>query len=141
MIDYASDLSQYNFNDRATSCCFNGIWILFDETNYNQNNLKVTNSLLSFDWTKLCASFQSYNNGSLFFHSNSLGFKSQQQKISFPVPLCGTMALKRSRLPNLTSPCWCQSLECCNPQLQPKSLIAHQDYIMYQHFMTFEYVN
>ena len=41
LIDYVPNLGQYNFNNRASSCCFNGIWILYDEYNYNINNLQV----------------------------------------------------------------------------------------------------
>jgi hypothetical protein len=40
-MDYAPNLGQYNFNNRASSCCFDGIWILYDEFDYNVNNFQV----------------------------------------------------------------------------------------------------
>ena len=41
MTDYTADLRQYNFNKMASSCCFNGIWLLYEDFNYNINNLTV----------------------------------------------------------------------------------------------------
>ena len=41
LIDYAPDLRQYNFDDMASSCCFNGIWLLYEDTGYNNQNFGV----------------------------------------------------------------------------------------------------
>ena len=40
---YVPDLSKppYYFDNRIHSCRFNGIWIFYDEINYNMNNLQV----------------------------------------------------------------------------------------------------
>jgi hypothetical protein len=35
------NLSPNYFDNRASSCCFNGIWILYDLTNYNSNSFQV----------------------------------------------------------------------------------------------------
>jgi len=37
--DYIDDLRNYNMDNRISSCCFQGIWILYEDTNYNKNNL------------------------------------------------------------------------------------------------------
>merc|ERR1712200_325042 len=34
-IDYIDNLVGYNFNNRISSCCFTGIWLLYADTNYN----------------------------------------------------------------------------------------------------------
>merc|ERR1719347_1192962 len=35
-IDYIPDLRNYNFDNRIASCCFTGIWLLYDEYTYNK---------------------------------------------------------------------------------------------------------
>jgi len=42
LTDYAPYLDNYNFNNRAASCCFEGIWLLYDGENYNTNNPSLT---------------------------------------------------------------------------------------------------
>ena len=42
-IDYIDSLTGYNFNDRITSCCFTGIWLLYSDENYNSNNIGASN--------------------------------------------------------------------------------------------------
>ena len=39
--DYIADLRDYDFDNRATWCCFDGIWILYDLVNYNTNDFEV----------------------------------------------------------------------------------------------------
>jgi len=34
--DYAPSLRAYNWDNRITSCCFTGIWMLYDEEDYNE---------------------------------------------------------------------------------------------------------
>ena len=34
-IDYIPALRQYNMDNRIESCCFTGIWLLYQEENYN----------------------------------------------------------------------------------------------------------
>ena len=41
--DYYSDLSLYNFNNRISSCCFTGIWLLYADANYNAYNTAAHN--------------------------------------------------------------------------------------------------
>ena len=36
--EYAPILDNYNFDNRASSCCFEGIWLLYDQEYYNTNN-------------------------------------------------------------------------------------------------------
>jgi hypothetical protein len=45
LISYTPDLRQYNFDNLAVSCCFNGIWVLYDDYNYNVNNFQVLSSI------------------------------------------------------------------------------------------------
>merc|ERR550519_1526923 len=42
--DYVTSLRNYNFDNRIESCCFTGIWLLYDKENYNAGS---TNSA---DW-------------------------------------------------------------------------------------------
>merc|ERR1711935_322284 len=35
-IDYVPDLRNYNFDNRISSCCFTGIWLLYGEYTYNK---------------------------------------------------------------------------------------------------------
>merc|ERR1711890_134632 len=37
--DYIDDLRNYNMDNRISSCCFQGIWILYEGYGYNNNNL------------------------------------------------------------------------------------------------------
>eukprot|EP00095_Tigriopus_kingsejongensis_P009637 maker-scaffold94_size379870-snap-gene-2.32 protein:Tk09637 transcript:maker-scaffold94_size379870-snap-gene-2.32-mRNA-1 annotation:"gamma-crystallin a" len=39
--DYETNLAQSSFDNMASSCCFNGIWILYDLPDYNANNLEA----------------------------------------------------------------------------------------------------
>jgi hypothetical protein len=39
------DLNTMGWNDRISSCCFNGIWILYEDTLYNQDNENVSHIL------------------------------------------------------------------------------------------------
>merc|ERR1719397_1433759 len=41
--DYIDDLRNYNMDNRISSCCFQGIWILYQDSNYNGNNLGAAN--------------------------------------------------------------------------------------------------
>ena len=36
--EYAPILDNYNFDNRVSSCCFEGIWLLYDQEYYNTNN-------------------------------------------------------------------------------------------------------
>ncbi len=36
LIANSNDLADYNFDNRAASCCFRGVWVLFDVVNYNK---------------------------------------------------------------------------------------------------------
>ncbi|XP_059083008.1 beta-crystallin A1-like [Tigriopus californicus] len=36
--DYAPSLSPFDFDNVISSCCFNGVWILYDEHDYNKND-------------------------------------------------------------------------------------------------------
>ena len=36
--EYTPILDNYNFDNRAASCCFQGIWLLYDQEYYNANN-------------------------------------------------------------------------------------------------------
>jgi hypothetical protein len=38
---YTADFRQYNLDNKASSCCFSGIWILYDDYNYKFNNTTV----------------------------------------------------------------------------------------------------
>eukprot|EP00088_Acartia_fossae_P017540 TRINITY_DN199_c0_g1_i2.p1 TRINITY_DN199_c0_g1~~TRINITY_DN199_c0_g1_i2.p1 ORF type:complete len:245 (-),score=39.72 TRINITY_DN199_c0_g1_i2:83-817(-) len=42
-VDYIPYLADYNFDNRITSCCITGIWLLYADQNYNQNNLGASN--------------------------------------------------------------------------------------------------
>merc|ERR1719228_2296560 len=42
--DYITSLRNYNFDNRIESCCFTGIWMLYDKDNYNKG------SSSSADW-------------------------------------------------------------------------------------------
>ena len=42
-IDYIDNLAGYNFNNRISSCCFTGIWLLYADTNYNAGNTGASN--------------------------------------------------------------------------------------------------
>ena len=42
LISYTPDLIPYNFDNRIASCCFNGVWMLYDDYFFNRDNLKVT---------------------------------------------------------------------------------------------------
>jgi hypothetical protein len=35
------DLNQYNFDNQINYCCYNGIWILYEDYDYNAHNYKV----------------------------------------------------------------------------------------------------
>ena len=35
--DYVEDLRSIGWDNRISSCCFTGIWILYDQINYNDN--------------------------------------------------------------------------------------------------------
>ena len=39
--DYMSRLRDYNFDNKIESCCFTGIWILYDNENYNSGNINA----------------------------------------------------------------------------------------------------
>lgn len=41
--DYITNLGAIGFDNLASSCCLNGIWLLYDETDYNSRNLEVKN--------------------------------------------------------------------------------------------------
>ena len=45
--EYTPILENYNFDNRAASCCFEGIWFLYDQEYYNANN---PNALAFTDW-------------------------------------------------------------------------------------------
>lgn len=36
------DLGTMKFDNKAFSCCFNGVWVLYDEKSYNQNHYNVS---------------------------------------------------------------------------------------------------
>jgi hypothetical protein len=36
------DLNQYNFDNQINYCCYNGIWILYEDYDYNAHNYKVS---------------------------------------------------------------------------------------------------
>ncbi len=38
---YTADFRQYNLDNKASSCCFSGVWILYDDYNYKFNNNTV----------------------------------------------------------------------------------------------------
>ena len=42
-IEYIPQLSQYNFNNIITSCCITGIWIMYADDNYNNQNIGAAN--------------------------------------------------------------------------------------------------
>lgn len=42
-IDYIPALSNYNFDNRISSCCFTGIWLLYAENDYNDRDLGGAN--------------------------------------------------------------------------------------------------
>ena len=37
----APDLRLYNFDNMINYCCFNGVWILYNDYNYNSDKYKV----------------------------------------------------------------------------------------------------
>ena len=41
LISYTPDLIPYNFDNRIASCCFNGVWMLYDDYFFNRDNFKV----------------------------------------------------------------------------------------------------
>jgi hypothetical protein len=41
LISYTPDLIPYNFDNRITSCCLTGVWILYDDYYFNLNNFQV----------------------------------------------------------------------------------------------------
>jgi hypothetical protein len=41
--DYVSDLKAYNMDNRISSCCFTGIWLLYADANYNNQNHGAAN--------------------------------------------------------------------------------------------------
>ena len=42
-IDYIPQLRTYNFDNRISSCCFTGTWILYAEENYNKQSTGASN--------------------------------------------------------------------------------------------------
>jgi len=38
VVDYISDLAEYWWDNKVESCCFTGIWLLYDGVNYNSEN-------------------------------------------------------------------------------------------------------
>jgi hypothetical protein len=48
VFNYVFDWGSIGFDNRASSCVFNGIWILYDGYDFNVNNLKVRDSLTIF---------------------------------------------------------------------------------------------
>lgn len=40
-IDYIPDLAAYGFDNMISSCCFQGIWMLYDNTNFNEDDFFV----------------------------------------------------------------------------------------------------
>ena len=40
-IDYIADLANYDFDNMISSCCFQGIWMLYDKSNYNAEDFFV----------------------------------------------------------------------------------------------------
>ena len=42
-IDYIPNLADYNMDNRITSVCVTGIWLMYADSNYNVNNLKASN--------------------------------------------------------------------------------------------------
>jgi len=41
--DYAPNLGSYNWDNKITSCCFTGLWILYAEQNYNRASTGSSN--------------------------------------------------------------------------------------------------
>jgi len=41
--EYASNLGSYNWDNKISSCCFTGIWILFAERDYNRGTTSSSN--------------------------------------------------------------------------------------------------
>lgn len=57
LIDYTPFISNYNFDNRASYCCFDGIWLLYGESNYNVQSLT---SPSFFGWGEnYCTNFDS----------------------------------------------------------------------------------
>eukprot|EP00095_Tigriopus_kingsejongensis_P011353 maker-scaffold383_size189472-snap-gene-0.40 protein:Tk11353 transcript:maker-scaffold383_size189472-snap-gene-0.40-mRNA-1 annotation:"mrna-decapping enzyme 2" len=61
LVNNAVDLRQFAFDNRASSCCFQGIWILFDLPNYNALNF---NAVMYSGWGEnMCVNFDGgFNN-------------------------------------------------------------------------------
>ena len=51
--DYISDLSDSGWSNRFTSCCFYGVWILYDHRDYNKINKNVSRNIQN------CCTFKS----------------------------------------------------------------------------------
>ena len=43
VIDYIADLAPYSFDNRISSCCFTGIWLMYADRNYNVANIGAAN--------------------------------------------------------------------------------------------------
>jgi len=41
--DYIPNLQNYNMDNRISSCCFSGIWLIYADPNYNGNNIGAAN--------------------------------------------------------------------------------------------------
>ena len=46
--DYVDNLRDYGWDNRISSCCFTGIWILYDRANYNDNSETVSKTQIVF---------------------------------------------------------------------------------------------
>jgi hypothetical protein len=42
-VDYVPTLYTYNFDNRISSCCFTGIWLIYADDYYNENNVGAAN--------------------------------------------------------------------------------------------------
>ncbi|XP_059083004.1 uncharacterized protein LOC131880393 [Tigriopus californicus] len=56
LTDYAPSFSQLNFDNRISSCCFSGIWILYDRDNYNPD---LTSAVFNGWGEKYCVDMDS----------------------------------------------------------------------------------
>ncbi|TRY66957.1 hypothetical protein TCAL_03749 [Tigriopus californicus] len=55
LVNNAANLGQFSFDNRASSCCFTGIWILYDLPNYNALDF---NAIMYTGWGEnMCTNF------------------------------------------------------------------------------------
>lgn len=55
--DYISDMYSTGWNDRFSSCCYYGVWVLYEDRDYNERN---TNAVAHAGWGEnFCEDFDS----------------------------------------------------------------------------------